>query len=463
MALPSLDYAYRYVFASEVAEADAGARLRLATFDAAADPVFFFSGRMLSPMMAADALGSLGRTVTSRFFVPGNLIAAAILDPVATCCDDIIRFEAFSSCCSVYVRADFPKEAWTGIVHSRGTTNVDFNPRFREILARLGTLQWLELAIGANELRVAGPAGTAVERKVTLPTRWMKAFVEVQACQVAVRPRLEVNGVEARRFLHGLPANTQAHTEAWAAPVGSGLRLTHRPSASAVRIAAWQRLKVLGTMARHADRLRIYGDDATGVSVWEMTGQSVRFTAALTPDASRGFSGEGQVLAHLASGLGLDALPHVRAALNWQSSLDVAELAARTGFAADQVVAALAILAARGLVGYDLHQQAYFHRVLPFDISRVDSTQPRLKAASRLLAADGVRIKLQSEAVTELLVQGTGVEHSCGLPAANSSVRARGIPNITTIAARANTSWPRKSSWEISSGACRIQEVDETA
>jgi hypothetical protein len=138
------------------------------------------------------------------------------------------------------VRADFPKDTWNGTVHSRGTINVDFNPHFREVLARLGALQWLELDIGANELRVASPTGSAVERRVTFPARWLKAFVEVQACQSAVNTRLEVSGVEARRFLHALPANTQARTEAWAAPQGSGLRLTHRPSASAVRIAAWQ-------------------------------------------------------------------------------------------------------------------------------------------------------------------------------------------------------------------------------
>jgi hypothetical protein len=41
--------------------------------------------------------------------------------------DDVVRFEAFSSCCSTYARVDFLPAALDGERSGRGTTNVDFN------------------------------------------------------------------------------------------------------------------------------------------------------------------------------------------------------------------------------------------------------------------------------------------------------------------------------------------------
>ncbi len=52
---------------------------------------------------------------------------------------------------------------------------------------------------------------------------------------------------------------------------------------------------------------------------------------------------------------------------------------------------ALAKLAAGGRLGFDLAQRAYFHRNLPFDMSKTEGLNPRLKSAKKLVDAGAVR------------------------------------------------------------------------
>ena len=112
----------------------------------------------------------------------------------------------------------------------------------------------------------------------------------------------------------------------------------------------------------------------------------------ISPEPSRGFSGEGRVLGALASG-GDAALPRVRAALAWQPRLDEGALAADLSLAPSAVSAALGALGTRGLVGFDLAEGAYFHRALPFDLELVESLHPRLVAARKLVELGAVELR----------------------------------------------------------------------
>ena len=62
---------------------------------------------------------------------------------------------------------------------------------------------------------------------------------------------------------------------------------------------------------------------------------------------------------------------------------------------------ALAKLGAAGIVGYDLEAAAYFHRELPFDLTRLDALHPRLKEARKLLAEGGVGRVVEGHRVAE--------------------------------------------------------------
>ena len=196
MPAPALDYSYRYTFASELAASSKGDRLRLATCGGAEEHPYHFQGRLTRPQRTADLLRGLAHIVQSRFHVPPAMLARILLlaDPVITSSEDVLRFEAFSACCSTYARVDLLLDALDGQLQGRGTTNVDFNAAMRAALARIRDGDRVELSVGAKAVELSRNTESVIERKVPLPLRWLKGFVEVQAYQARMRPRLEVAG-----------------------------------------------------------------------------------------------------------------------------------------------------------------------------------------------------------------------------------------------------------------------------
>lgn len=136
-------------------------------------------------------------------------------------------------------------------------------------------------------------------------------------------------------------------------PAGKGLRLSPRETTQAVKVGSPGRLKVLEPLLRHATKVRVYGGD-NGVSGWEVVFPDASFHMVLSPKASRGFSGEGQVLSQLAHARKDELLAEVRASLQWQAKVDATMLASTLGADHSTVSDALALLGTRGLVGYDL-------------------------------------------------------------------------------------------------------------
>jgi hypothetical protein len=172
-----------------------------------------------------------------------------------------------------------------------------------------------------------------------------------------------------------------------------------------------QRLRVLEDLARHARRLLVFAEAASRTSTWVLVLDEARFHLVLSPEVWRGFSGEGQALGDLTSVHGKTSLARVQASLKWQSRIEVSSLATRFSLDEEAVTAALSVLGARGLVGFDVAEGKYFHRELPFDLSRVELLQPRLKDARKILERQGVRIIKQDHDGIEAIVAGTGVEH----------------------------------------------------
>jgi predicted nucleic acid-binding Zn finger protein len=408
----SLAYTYRYPFASGFVPQGSGAGLRLATSGGAEPSPYFFRGRLEYPREIADQLLTLAQVVTSRFYLPG---AMRQIDPVVTSNDQVVRFEGFSSCCGVYARADLSASGFDVELHGRGTTNVDFNASMRAALARVRDHDRVTLSVGADEVALASGTDNVLEKKVQLPTRWLKGFTEVQAYQAGLTMKLEVPAVEARQFVRSLPRGGGAKTPSWVTAIGRGLRLSQRESKDGVRVIGTERLRLLEHLILGCQSLRIWADADSGTSAWEAVFRSGRFLLMISPEVFRGFSGEGQILSQLATGNWEAALPRVRAELAWQARVDVGAIVSRNGLSRPQVEAALAALGARGLVGYDVTEGAYFHRELPFDIEAVESLQPRLKDARKVVAEGRFRVTQkqgEGENVTAIvMVQGTDVEH----------------------------------------------------
>jgi hypothetical protein len=393
VAGPALDYRYAYPFASSVAREEGRTALRLVPDRKPAQGAWFVRGLLRSPRRAAELLLAVGEVARTRYFIPSPMLQKILqlADPVVTSGRDRVRFESFSACCGVYARLDLLGGAIDADEIGAGTTNVDLGAEMRAALARITDGERVVLSVGAGSVEIERAGQTVVERRVALPLRWLKGFVEVQAVQAGMRPMVDVDGDEARRFLRALPRQkTSSAQRAWVEARGRGLRLAFRESAGAVPLIGLERVRLLEPLARHATGLRLYSDGAA--SAWELASPDARFVLVVSPEPSRGFSGEGQALAALArdDDGGGATLAKVRAALAWQPRLDPAALAGELALAPRAVASALAALGTRGLVGFDLAEGGYFQRALPFDLDLVEALHPRLVAARKLVAEGAV-------------------------------------------------------------------------
>jgi hypothetical protein len=400
MAGTAQEQTYSYVRPSALTFADGRADLLLATSGGrtaagpAAHPVFF-DGFLGHPEQAASALLAVAKVARTRFYLPPGMVAAILraADPVVTSNGDRLRFESFSACCGVYARYDALPGSLDGSVLDAGTTNVDFNPPMRDALARVGGLEPLHLQVG-EDVVVSTLDGVVTEKKVPLPERWLKGFAEVQLASATVAPVFEVPASEARRFVRSMPSSG-SRKPVWVVPAGRGLRLTTRPTPEGVSLSGLDRLKPLEPLLRFARSLRGYAaphDPHGATGLWELELDDARLVLVLSPESSRGFSGEGGVLWDLAGEESADDADLVSALLAFEPRIDIATLAADAGLPEDRITRALGRLGAAGRVGFDAAEGAYFHRELPYDPDRLAAMHPRLRDAQALLDADAVRL-----------------------------------------------------------------------
>ncbi len=355
----------------------------------------FFAGFLTSPQVASAGLLAVADVAAARYYQPQ---LRASLDPVVTGNGDRLRFESFSGCCGVYARLDVLRSGLDDGEVGHGTTNVDVNNPLREALSRIGPDDPLHLRVGPEEMAVTTLDGPVVEKKVPLPDRWLRGFAEAQVIAAGFDLRAELPAAEAVRFLRSLPRSGPrgaASGPRWVVPAGRALRPTTRPVPGAVCLPGPERLAALQRVLRHATALRVYGPAVTGgaaatSSAWEAVLPGMRLTLTLSPDASRGFSGEGGVLDALATDEAAEDAELIAVLLAWEPRVDVADLATASGLTPERVRAALVRLGTSGRVGYDTAEAAYFHRELPYDAGRAERHNPRLRDARALVAAGAV-------------------------------------------------------------------------
>jgi hypothetical protein len=388
--------AYRYAHPSALT-VEGKPRLELATANSTGNEhPHFFEGQLRHPRAVSELLTAVALVVGTRFFTPANTVAKAIAlaDPVVTSGGGYLRFEGFSPCCSTYARVDLLPAAYSGDVVAKGTTNVDFNAPMRAALARVTDSKGLHLAVGRDALKLRSGSDEVIERKVELPLRWLRGMLEVQAYLSSMRRRFEVDSVSAQRFLRTLPKASTSRSPLWIASRPSGLFSSSLQTEDAVRVSEVRRLGVIQNLLPQAESLHGFSDDQGQSSAWVLDLGWARLTLALSAETWRGFSGEGQGLRALIrqDDEAVRVLGRVRAGLNWQAGLDEGGLAGQLGTAPDVVRDALRVLGSSGLVGFDVFESNYFHRVLPLDLSLVEELNPRLADARELLRSGAVSL-----------------------------------------------------------------------
>lgn len=400
----AVEQSYAYLAPSSLADEGGSSRLSLSTSGGREAHPQFFSGFLGEPRQTAQSLLVVAEVARTRYYEPPAMVRARLLaaDPVVTSSLDRLRFESFSACAGVYARADLDPSLLDGAFASWGTTNVDFNPPMRAALAGVRQADAMLLDVGHDEVALTTLSGKTVERKVPLPERWLKGFAEVQVASSTMVLQHELSAVEARRFLRSLP-RTRSRALTWAAPAGRGLRLSSTPTGG-VCLAGAERLRLLEKLMPFARELRVYGppggmERTARPSAWELVLEGARIVFVVSPETSRGFSGEGGVLSDLTRAEE-EIVEDVADLLHGDPEIDAEALAGELSVERGRVQHALGVLGAAGRVGFDLATSAFFHRELPYDRAALDKMHPRLLGAQQLVDEGAVSLSADGSAAT---------------------------------------------------------------
>lgn len=383
----------------------------------------FFAGFVAHPLVLARGLLALADVAATRYF---QYVPTTQRDPVLTAHGDRLRAEVFSACNGVYARLDLLSAGFESGEIGFGTTNVDLGVASRSVLSAVRRTELLHLAVGEYGLGIATPEHQSRERPVEMPERWIRALGNVAELHRRLSVRATLDAAAARAFLGAVPPATASGRTVWLVPSRGGIRIAHRPAAGAVSVAGLHRLSAARRLLPHVTGLALYGSDAAGASAIEIRLPGARLTLGLTAEPWRGHSGEGALLTALAGDSVLADAERVSAELGFEAILDLSRLAGRTGLSPARVRGAVTVLAASGRVGWDLAEDAYFHRELPDDPARVDRDHPRLSAA-RALAAAG-RVVAASPGAESWTVRGAD-------PGSDSVVRRdpHGAPGVESL------------------------------
>ncbi len=327
MSASAVAHAYSYAHSSALVREDSKQRLQLATSGGVTEKLgevtdahpHFFQGALVQPAITARCLTALAKVVAARY-TPTPQQLAAMKDPVVTSGGGYLRFEGFSGCGGVYGRLDLTRQSYDGLVTDQGTTNVDFNAPMRQALARIRDQDAVSLSVGADEVALTRNTEQTVEQKVKLPKRWLKGFTEVQAYLARMTPRYELPRNAAIRFLRTIPRSVPGATPIYVSTLASTLRFGSTPAKGAVVVRGIERLRLIEELIPLVQTLRIYAEPDGETSTWELDFGGQALTLTLSPENQRGFSGEGQVLADLATRLDPEVLDRTQRSLQWQSS-----------------------------------------------------------------------------------------------------------------------------------------------
>lgn len=370
----------------------------------------FFWGKLTEPYITARCLITLSNVVQSSFSLsPFEL--AKLKDPIVTSGNSKIRFEGFSHCAGVYARVDVLPGGHDGEFLENGTTNVDFN---QPMISALSTVQRKEsviLSVGKKEVALHKDNEKIIERKVPLPVKWIKGLASVQVFMSQAEKMLSLNRVQTLQLFQSLPKGN-IKSDYYLIMRGNKPMFSAVKTANGICIGGIHRLRLLEPLISLSDELRIFSQSSMQSTTWQLYFGSVRFSLSLSRDAWRGFSGEGAALESLIEDIPdslMDAFDKYSYA---NQEFNPALLAVNEQLDFSKIDNITGRLSAMGLLGYDVDENHFFYRRLPFKLSRILSLNPRMKDAEKLLMENKVHILAQTGSRVEATVNGSGVNHT---------------------------------------------------
>lgn len=403
---------YSYAFPSALQATAQGDELFLAQYSEVQkkwSPCFFW-GQLTDPYTTARCLITLSNVVKSSFSLsPFQL--ALLKDPIVTAGNEKIRFEGFSHCAGVYARVDVLPGGHDGEFIDSGTTNVDFNQPMISALSRIRKAEKVLLSVGKKDVALHSGAGKVVERKVPLPVKWIKGLTTVQLFLAQTEALHTFNRIQAMQLFQTVPAG-KPKTDHYLIMRGGRPQFSPVKSVAALCVGGVHRLKLLEPLLAHADTLKVFAHPAMQSTTWQLYFGSLRFSLSLSRDSWRGFSGEGAALEDLLEDIPQTWVDRVDKYGYANGAFNPALFAVEEGLDLQKLQNITSRLSAMGLLGYDVDENSFFYRQLPYKLNRILSLNPRLKDAEKLLEENKVEIIVQTDNRIEARVEGSDVKHT---------------------------------------------------
>jgi hypothetical protein len=366
----------------------------------------FFWGSLTDPYVTAKCWSTIAKVVRSSF----GPIPPSLRDPIVSAGAERLRFEGFSSCNGVYVRLDMKPEAIDGEFIANGTTNVDFNDPMLNALNSIQKNEKVTLAVGHQEVQVITTKTKIVEKKVTLPMRWIKGLTSVQLYLADMDMQFELNKIQTIQLFQSLPKGN-VKGEFFITNRAGKFMFSTLATSDSVRIGGVHRLRLLEGILAIVDKIYFYesSDKETCAVVCEFG--NMQLLMAFSPDAYRGFSGEGNALENMTENLPIEWVYGLNSLLKSNETFNPTMLSIENDIDFGTMENLTANLSSMGLLGYDVAERTHFYRRLPFKTERILSLNPRLKNAKKLLANEDVEIVIRQSNYIEAKVKGSGVVH----------------------------------------------------
>ncbi len=353
----------------------------------------FFSGYILYPQVFARGILVLADIAMTRYF---NYVPVSERDPVLTAQGDRLRAECFSACNGVYARLDLLKDGLDGEI-GYGTTNVDIGPELRKSLANIKQKDKFHVNIGNDGFEsrnvstisdnLANLEKKIHEKPVKMPDRWIRALGNTSEINRNMKKAFSLNKVQSQMFISSLPQATGKKASGWVTYTPKGVSVMIRKTKNCVYISGLHRLSALKRVMTDISSMDFYmpSDEEKGYALVEVLLPTAKLTLSLTAEDWQGFSGEGALLTSLADSELLEDAEKISEILEFNSLINELEIAERFNLGTDRIRSVLSFLAVSGKLGYDVGDNAYFHRELPFDADRIFKDNPRLVSAKELV------------------------------------------------------------------------------
>ncbi|MEC4112680.1 SWIM zinc finger family protein [Myroides pelagicus] len=400
---------YRYNNPSSLTKGKGGDELFLAKYSEIqknTDAPCFFSGNVKNPFIMGRCLITLSSVVKSSFNLsPTDL--AKLKDPIATAGDGRVRFEGFSHCAGVYARVDVLPDGLEGEFLENGTTNVDFNQPMLTALNSIKQTEKVLLSIGQKEVSIQTEEKKIVERRVPLPIKWVKGLSTVQIYLSKAEHTHTFNKIQTQQLFRGIPKGV-VKMDYYLVTRGNMPMFSAVKSANAVCVGAIHRLRLLEPLLPYMDSMQVFPHPDMQSTTWQLYFGPIRFSLSLSREAYRGFSGEGAALESLIEDIDDEWIDAIDKYAYANQRFNPTLMAMEEGFGFKDIDNLTARMVSMGLLGFDLDENAFFYRRLPFKLERIMSLNPRLKNAEKLIVEKKVEIISNANGRVEARVDGTG-------------------------------------------------------